>query len=36
VQVASVDDLLRIRLARGTPEDREAAEILRAIMGSAE
>jgi transcriptional regulator with XRE-family HTH domain len=36
VQVASVDDLLRIRLARGTPEDRKAAQILRAIMGSAE
>jgi transcriptional regulator with XRE-family HTH domain len=35
VQVASLDDLLRIRLARGTPEDREAAEVLRAIIGSA-
>jgi transcriptional regulator with XRE-family HTH domain len=35
VQVASLDDLLRIRRARGTPEDREAAEVLRAIIESA-
>jgi transcriptional regulator with XRE-family HTH domain len=33
VQVASQDDLLRSRLAGGTPEDREAAEVLRAIIG---
>ncbi|HEX7171483.1 MAG TPA: helix-turn-helix transcriptional regulator [Candidatus Limnocylindria bacterium] len=31
VPVASLEDLIRIRLARGDPEDREAAAVLRAI-----
>ena len=31
VPVASLDDLIRIRMARGTPEDRAAAAVLRAI-----
>ena len=33
VPVASLDDLVRIRMARGTPEDRQAAAVLRAIRG---
>lgn len=33
VPVASVYDLIRIRLARGGPEDRKAAAVLRAIAG---
>lgn len=32
VPVASLDDLVRIRLARGRPEDRMGAAILRAII----
>ena len=31
VPVASLDDLVRIRLARGTPDDRASAAMLRAI-----
>jgi hypothetical protein len=32
VQVAAIEDLVRIRLARGTPDDRQAAATLRAIV----
>lgn len=31
VRVAALEDLIRIRLARGTPKDQEAAAVLRAI-----
>lgn len=33
VQVASIQDLIRIRMARGGPDDRRAAAVLRAIGG---
>jgi transcriptional regulator with XRE-family HTH domain len=36
VRVASLDDLIRIRVARGTPEDRVAAAALHAIADSSE
>jgi hypothetical protein len=31
VRVASLEDLIRVRQARGTPDDLQAAAILRAI-----
>lgn len=31
IRVASLEDLIRARLARGTPEDQDAAALLRAI-----
>jgi hypothetical protein len=31
VRVASIDDLVRIRLAAGTPEGEQAAAVLRAV-----
>ena len=33
VQVASIQDLIRVRMARGGPDDRSAAAVLRAIGG---
>lgn len=32
IRVASLEDLIRARLARGTPEDQQAAALLRAII----
>ena len=31
VRVASIDDLVRIRLAAGTPEGEQAAAVLRTV-----
>lgn len=33
IQVAAIEELIRIRLARGRPEDQQAAAVLRAIRG---
>ncbi len=36
VRVAALEDLIRARRARGTPEDLEAAAMLRAIVGESD